>query len=119
MQFIFDRGNLVVIIVGGIRPAATAPSGLPALAREGLFEHGLLECYLAMSARVLFAMNLEWLELKAAYLYKTAFFPPCKASLNVFYPLEKPLVQYGFPDFFIFKYRVYGLGSASGLQWSD
>lgn len=72
-----------MIIVGGIRPAATAPSGLPALAREGLFEHGLLERYLAMSARVLFAMNLEWLELKAAYLYKTAFFsPPAKLPLT-------------------------------------
>lgn len=37
MRFLFDSENLVVIIVGGLRPAATAASGLPALAGEGLF----------------------------------------------------------------------------------
>ncbi|PKU40724.1 major facilitator superfamily domain-containing protein 1 isoform x1 [Limosa lapponica baueri] len=62
MQFLFDSENLVVIIVGGTWPVSTAARGLPAVAGEGLFEHGLLECYLAIFVRVQFAMNLEWLE---------------------------------------------------------
>lgn len=116
MQFLFDRENAVVIIVGGIRPAASTARGLPALARGGTARACAAEALFGNIAWVLFAMNLEWLELEAAYLRKTAFFP-CKASLNGFYPTSLRSCWCGMASltFFFLKCEVYGLGSASGL----
>lgn len=51
MRFPSDSENVVVVIVGGMCAA------------------GLL----LGRTRVLFAMDLEWLELKAAYLYRLPF----------------------------------------------
>lgn len=55
----FDRGNLAVSTVGGVRPAATAASELPG---EAPRERGLLD-WPSPSA-----VNWEWLGLQAAGL---------------------------------------------------
>jgi len=80
MQFVSDRGNLVVVVVGGKRPAATAASGLPAW--PGRVCLGVRFDNVCTSP---VPVNVEWLGLEAAHLYKTAVFP-CRASFCDFYP---------------------------------